>query len=240
MMFSQGMNHLHESAVAKEVGSAKRQRISIDDVEHEMKVAGLCQPVLSLLSEAVAEEEREVRKRRQQSEEHSSRKRQRTCSQLSISAQVGPERVSALIPYTREQRSQLAKRHKITFESSDFALEAELPEGLRPMMKFPCGQCAKVAKAALDHKGVAYLWGEDGELLAWMPPIKHGHYLTDGMPITLVSSSAGNPTTDLQCSPDTCTTQADWEKSCKIEEVDEFSPSTTVPDDSQDDDMCTD
>jgi hypothetical protein len=268
------------SFASQEGGAAKRQRVlSIAEVKEELNAAGLCQPTLSLLEDAIngsIANTHHLRQRGQASmdeREPAPLKRHRTCSQLlpiqtcemdvrvqtgiappfSISAYPGSAANGTIMPYRTEYHRRLASwsPRNIMFVSSDCTLTAELPEELRPVMRLACGRLVEVAKAGLDSRGVAYLWGEDGELLASMPPVcQDDDRLSNGAQIQFLSQGGqGDSNAMLTCSQGPCTDDTDessvqntdtiWaaQKDCEIEE--EFSPSTTVPD-SPDCDMDTD
>jgi hypothetical protein len=259
--------------LASEPAIAKRRRISIEEVEQELNAVGLSQPALSQLNVVVNGNARELRKRGQAFTDEKvalSFKRPRTCSQLlplqtsdlgnvpsiSVSAislfappapittQLGPAATSAIVPVSRG--------HKIMFEAAENVFQAELPKALRPVLTLPrCERFVEVARVALDSRGVAYVWSEEGELLASMPPVQKQdvHHNAD-VQIKLLCGQEGR-TDDCaiddstrQSSHETCSTHveqemlssmqdadSDWaqKQDFEIENVGEFSPSTTVP-----------
>jgi hypothetical protein len=256
-----------------EPDTAKRRRISIEEMQNELDVAGLCQPALSQLDHAVNGRACEVRKRFQELADEQvpvSWKRQKTSLQMPVgmndsanmaSISCGTSRLavvpmpmnanlvsattSAIVPY----KQPLSWKHRIMFEPSESVFKAELAKEFRPVMTLPCGRSVVLAKAAVDIRGVVSLWSEDGELVASIPPIqKQGARQNNGVQIQLLGETDCTNGTTGYCA--TCTTYRDeqelssvqyadgdcaWEH-MKIEELEEFSPSTEVPDSDMDTD----
>merc|ERR1711924_61364 len=111
--------------------------------------------------------------------------------------------------------------------------------GLRPVMTLASGRLVEIAKAGLDSRGFAYLWGEDGELLASIPSVRQeDHRLSNGTQIQFLNGhgSQGNPSNMLTYGIDddlsVQNTDTMWteHKYCDLDELEDFSPSTTVPD----------
>lgn len=238
--------------------------MSLAEIEQELHGAGLCQPALSLLNGAVHRDACKVRKRDHRAADEQtpwSSKRCRSCPQslplqvcdnnvrvhptmapaFPISAYPGAKAVGIIVPYSCPPLS--LKSGNITFVFSEWGyLLAELPKPNRPVMMLACGRHVEVAKAALDSKGIAYLWSEDGDLLASIAPIhQHDDQLSNGTQIQLlnVKQSAKNDTimfdfndeAGVQLSDAHSTDSSNFlNKQHMIEELDEFSPSTTVPD----------
>jgi hypothetical protein len=180
---------------------------------------------------------------------------------LPINAYPGSATAGIIMPYRIEPCGQQVfwGNHSVKFVFSDSALRVELPHELRPVMKLACGRFVEVAKAGLDSRGVAYLWSEDGEMLASMPPVHlHDDLLASGEQMQLLHAKKihiNGPAMIASAMQSACpyykedgllsvqdanSTQS-WQGNCNVVDLEECSDcSSTAAPDSPECDMDTD